>query len=128
MSERLAPMVNRQHWGKEKEMPTIDQVFAVLPERFNAAAARRMNSVIQFNLSGDGDNAGQYHTIIKDGTLEVKKGVHPSPSMTVTMAGSDYVAMMTGKLADQLAFMSGKLKITGDMRPFIKMKSLFKLG
>ena len=109
-------------------MPTVKEIFAELPSRLNTAAAKRMNSVIQFNLSGDGDNAGQYHAIIKDSTLEVKEGVHPSPSMTITMAGSHYVDMMTGALDDQMAFRTGTLKIAGDMRPFTKMKSLFKLG
>ena len=109
-------------------MPTVKEIFAEMPNRFNAAAAKGMNSVIQFNLSGDGDNAGQYHTIIKDGTLEVKEGVHPSPSMTMTMAGTDYVDMTTGKLNGQMAFMSGKLKIAGDMGLAMKMQSLFKMG
>ena len=109
-------------------MPTVKEIFAEMPNRFNAAAAKGMNSVIQFNLSGDGDNAGQYHTIIKDGTLEVKQGVHPSPSMTMTMAGSDYVDMTTGMLNGQMAFMSGKLKIAGDMGLAMKMQSLFKMG
>jgi putative sterol carrier protein len=109
-------------------MPTVKEIFAEMPNRFNSAAAKGMNSVIQFNLSGEGDNAGQYHTIIKDGALEVKEGTHPSPSMTMTMAGTDYVDMTTGKLNGQMAFMSGKLKIAGDMGLAMKMQSLFKMG
>lgn len=109
-------------------MPTVKEIFAEMPNRFNADAAKGMNSVIQFNLSGEGDNAGQYHAIIKDGALEVKEGTHASPNMTMTMAGSDYVDMTTGKLNGQMAFMSGKLKIAGDMGLAMKMQSLFKMG
>jgi putative sterol carrier protein len=109
-------------------MPTVKEIFAEMPNRFNADAAKGMNSVIQFNLSGDGDNAGQYHAIIKDGALQVVEGTHASPSMTMTMAGSDYVDMTTGKLNGQMAFMSGKLKIAGDMGLAMKMQSLFKMG
>ena len=109
-------------------MPTVKEIFAEMPNRFNADAAKGMNSVIQFNLSGDGDNAGQYHAIIKDGSLQVAEGVHPSPNMTMTMAGSDYVDMTTGKLNGQMAFMSGKLKIAGDMGLAMKMQSLFPPG
>jgi len=109
-------------------MPTVKEIFAEMPNRFNADAAKGMNSVIQFNLSGDGDNAGQYHAVIKDGSLQVVEGVHPSPNMTMTMAGSDYVDMTTGKLNGQMAFMSGKLKIAGDMGLAMKMQSLFKMG
>ena len=109
-------------------MPTVKEIFAEMPNRFNADAAKGMNSVIQFNLSGDGDNASQYHAIIKDGALQVVEGVHASPSMTMTMAGQDYVDMTTGKLNGQMAFMSGKLKIAGDMGLAMKMQSLFKMG
>jgi len=109
-------------------MPTVKEIFAEMPNRFNADAAKGMNSVIQFNLTGEGDNAGQYHAVIKDGALEVKEGTHPSPNMTMTMAGSDYSDMTTGKLNGQMAFMSGKLKIAGDMGLAMKMQSLFKMG
>ena len=107
---------------------TVKDIIAAMPSQFNADAAKGMNSVIQFNLSGEGDNAGQYHAIIKDGALEVKEGVHASPSMTMTMAGTDYVDMTTGKLNGQMAFMSGKLKIAGDMGLAMKMQTLFKMG
>lgn len=108
-------------------MPTVKEIFAEMPNRLNADAAKGMNSVIQFNLSGDGDNGGTYHVIIKDGTAEVKDGAHASPSMTMTMAGTDYVDMTTGKLNGQMAFMSGKLKIAGDMGLAMKMQTLFKM-
>jgi len=83
-----------------------------------------MNAVIQFNLTGDG--GGNYYVTIKDGTCTVSEGTHQSPNMTMTMAAQDYVDMITGKLNGQMAFMSGKLKIAGDMGLAMKMQSLFK--
>jgi hypothetical protein len=47
--------------------PTVKDIFTEMPNRFNPAAAKGMNSVIQYNLTGD--DAAQYHAIIKDGTL-----------------------------------------------------------
>jgi putative sterol carrier protein len=105
-------------------MPTVKEIFAEMPNRFNADAAKGMNAVIQFNLSGEGDNAGQYHAVIKDGTLQVAEGTHASPNMTMTMAGSDYVDMTTGKLNGQMAFMQGKLKIKGDMALALKLQQI----
>lgn len=106
----------------------VKEVFEMMPGQFNPDAAKGMNSVIQYNLNGEGDNAGQYHAIIKDGTLTLEKGAHASPSMTMTMAGQDFVDMITGKLNGQMAFMSGKLKIAGDMGLAMKMQQLFKMG
>ena len=103
---------------------TVKDIFKEMPNRFNKDAAKGMNSVIQFNLSGD--DAGTYHAIIKDGTIEVKEGTHASPNMTLTMTGKDYVDMTIGKLNGQMAFMQGKLKIAGDMGLAMKMQTLFR--
>ena len=102
----------------------VKEIFNQMSANLNTDAAKGMNSVIQFNLSGDG--GGNYHVIIKDGACTVSEGSHASPNMTMTMAAQDYVDMITGKLNGQMAFMSGKLKIAGDMGLAMKMQSLFK--
>ncbi|MBI3784521.1 MAG: SCP2 sterol-binding domain-containing protein [Deltaproteobacteria bacterium] len=102
----------------------VKEIFGAMPANLNADAAKGMSSVIQFNLSGDG--GGNYHVVIKDGACSVNEGSHASPNMTMTMAAQDYVDMITGKLNGQMAFMSGKLKIAGDMGLAMKMQSLFK--
>lgn len=102
----------------------IKAIFSAMPASLNADAAKGMNAVIQFNLSGDG--GGNYNVTIKDGAATVAEGAHGSPNMTMTMAAQDYIDMITGKLNGQMAFMSGKLKIAGDMGLAMKMQSLFK--
>ncbi len=102
----------------------VKAIFGAMGANLNADAAKGMDAVIQFNLTGDG--GGNYHVIIKDGTCTVAEGAHASPKMTMTMAAQDYVDMISGKLNGQMAFMSGKLKIAGDMGLAMKMQSLFK--
>ena len=102
----------------------IKEIFSQMPAQINPDAAKGMNSVIQFNLSGEG--GGNYYVEIKDGTAKVSEGSHASPNMTMTMAAQDYVDMIMGKLNGQMAFMSGKLKIAGDMGLAMKMQTLFK--
>jgi putative sterol carrier protein len=41
------------------------------------------------------------------------------------MAAQDYLDMLSGKLNGQVAFMSGKLRISGDMGLALRMQSLF---
>ena len=101
----------------------IKDIFGGMPGSINADAAKGMDSVIQFNLSGDG--GGNYHVHIKDGTATVTEGAHASPNMTMTLSAADYVDLVAGKLNGQMAFMSGKLKIAGDMGLAMKMQTLF---
>lgn len=102
----------------------IQEIFSAMPSQINADAAKGMDTVIQFKLSGEG--GGDYYVEIKDGTAKVSPGTHASPNMTMTLAASDYVDLIMGKLNGQMAFMSGKLKIAGDMGLAMKMQTLFK--
>ena len=103
---------------------TPEDIFKEMPASLNADAAKGMNSTIQFNLSGD--DGGQWYVALKDGTCQVQEGTAASANMTLSMSAQDYVDMIMGKLNGQMAFMSGKLKISGDMGLAMKMQSLFK--
>jgi len=107
----------------EEVAAAVREIFSLMPAQLNADTAKGMNSVIQFNLTGDG--GGEWNVAIADGNCQVGEGTHASPNMTMTMTAGDYVDMITGKLNGQMAFMSGKLKIAGDMGLAMKMQSLF---
>ncbi len=105
-------------------MPTVKETFDLMPTKFKAANAAGVNKTIQYDISGDG--GGTWHAAIKDGTCTVTAGPAPAADLTVTMASSDWLEMIGGKLNDQMAFMSGKLKLKGDMGLAMKLGSLFQ--
>src|SRR5438309_2050203 len=100
------------------------QAFELMPSRFNKDAAKGLNAVYQFDLSGDG--GGKWYVAIKDEKIDVKEGAHASPNITISMTAQDYVDMTTGKLNGQVAFMSGRLRIAGDMGLALRMQNLFQ--
>ena len=102
---------------------SVQEIFSAMAGRLNPQAAQGLDCVIQYDLTGDG--AAQYHSKIKDGAATVTPGPHPSPNMTITMAAQDFVDMTSGKLDGMSAFMSGKLRISGDMGLAMKLQSLF---
>ena len=69
--------------------------------------------------------ATQCHFRVANNVIEVHTGAHASPNITMTMKESDYLDMVNGKLNGQAAFMTGKLKIAGDMGLALKLQSLF---
>jgi|SRR5579875_365643 putative sterol carrier protein len=99
------------------------QAFDMMPARFNKEASKGLNAIYQFDLSGDG--GGKWHVMIANEQCEVKEGQHPSPNITISMAASDYLDLVNGKLNGQVAFMTGKLRIAGDMGLALRMQSLF---
>jgi putative sterol carrier protein len=70
--------------------------------------------------------ATQYHCTIANEAIDVQVGKHEKPNITISMKESDYLDMINGKLNGQMAFMTGKLKIAGDMGLALKLQSLFK--
>lgn len=105
-------------------MTTVPEIFTKMPESFQPDAAKGMNVVIQFDVTGDG--GGQWYCDIKDGALEIQNALHENPNLTITVAAQDYIDVSTGKLNAQLAFMTGKLKAKGDLGLAMKMPKLFK--
>ena len=103
---------------------TPEDVFARLTAGLDENAAKGLTATSQFNLSGE--HGGAWYVSVKDGRATVTKGSTSSPNMTMAMTAADYVDMNTGKLNPQVAFMSGKLKLSGDMNLAMKMQTLFK--
>jgi putative sterol carrier protein len=99
------------------------QAFDLMPGRFNKDAAKGLDAVYQFDLSGDGGGKWQVH--IGNDQCEVKEGAHPAPNITISMTAQDYLDMLAGKLNGQMAFMTGKLRIAGDMGLALRLQSLF---
>lgn len=101
----------------------VKEIFDAMPQRLNTTTAAGLDCVIQYDLSGDGGCS--YYNTIKDGACTVTEGRYESPTMTINMAATDFVDLTQGKLDGMSAFMSGKLKIGGDMGLAMKLQSLF---
>ena len=86
--------------------------------------AAGVNAVYAFDLSGD--EGGPYHIVMKDGKGEAGPGAVENPNITITMAANDLVDLATGKLDGTMAFMSGKIKIKGDMGLAMKLQSVLQ--
>jgi len=106
-------------------MPTVNETFEAMPGKFQPSKATGVNATIQYDITGDG--GGTWHAVIKDGACAVNPGAAGSPNLTITMASQDWLDMIGGKLSGQMAFMSGKLKLKGDMGLAMKVGSLFSV-
>ncbi len=107
-------------------MPTPDEILTSMPEQFDAEAARGLNVVVQFHLGGP--EGGTHHVVIRDGTIEVARGAHQKPTMSLTLEGADFVALATGELRPQLAFMNRRIQIAGDVGMASELLALLGIG
>lgn len=105
-------------------METIKEIFESMPASFQKDAAADLNVSILFDITGEG--GGQWLVAIQDGELSITEAGHEDPTLTLTVTAQDYLDISNGKLNPQLAFMTGRLKASGDMRLAMKMPQLFK--
>jgi len=106
-------------------MPTVKETFDAMAGRFRGDKAAGTNAVIQYDIGGEG--GGTWHAIIKDGACTVNSGPGTNPNLTLQMASQDWLDMLSGKQSGQMLFMSGKLKVKGDMGLAMKLGSLFSM-
>lgn len=104
---------------------SIDAIFEKMPQVFNPTSAKGVNTIFQFHITGA--QGGDWNVIVKDQACEINKGVHKNPSVSLTMADVDWMAICSGTLDPMMAFMNGQLTATGDIMAAQMLSSLFPL-
>ena len=104
---------------------TVDETFKGLQEHFNPEAASGLNKILQLNLSGD--EAGKWAIKIANQACELIPGGVEKPDLTLSLADKDWIAIAEGKLDPMNAYMTGKLKATGDITLAMRIPSIFGL-
>lgn len=104
---------------------TVSELMEKMPGAFIPEKAQGVDAVIQFKFTGA--EAGDWNATIKEGKVDVSRGTHPSPRMTLTADSSDYVKIFSGELDGMQAFMQGKIKLAGDLNLAMKLMQMFKI-
>jgi putative sterol carrier protein len=103
---------------------SVKEVFDKVPEKFNANAAKGLDAVFQYDITGEG--GGSWNVTIKDGTCQVQEGKAGSATVTLTMSSDTWLSMVNNELSGMQAFMTGKLKLSGDIMLAQRIPDLFK--
>ncbi len=104
-------------------MSEVKAFFDGLSANVDASKIAGMNAVYQFNVDDS-----VYTVAVADGAMNVSEGPADKASIELTMTEEDFLALVKGELNGQQAFLTGKLKIKGDMTLAMKLQSVFNLG
>ena len=88
---------------------TAHELLHKMPAAFDAQAAGDTEAVIQYQISQP-----VYH-VVRNGTMAVHDGQAESPDVVVKVSDDNLVKLFRGDLNPMTAFMSGKVKVSGDM-------------
>ncbi|XP_071586550.1 hydroxysteroid dehydrogenase-like protein 2 isoform X2 [Heliangelus exortis] len=107
----------------DKAQGPVAETFRVIQGSLSEEFVKSTQGVFQFELSGDG--GGTWYIDLKTKGGGAGFGKPPAAAdVVMSMSSADFVKMFRGKLKPTLAFMTGKLRIKGNMALAIKLEKL----
>ncbi|XP_005513485.2 hydroxysteroid dehydrogenase-like protein 2 isoform X2 [Columba livia] len=118
-SQPEGPKVNT---GSTSAKP-VAETFRVIQGAMSEEYVRTTQGVFQFELSGD--EGGTWYIDLKTNGGSAGFGKPPvTADVFMSMSSDDFVKMFTGKLKPTMAFMSGKIRIKGNMALALKLEKM----
>ena len=99
---------------------TVQEFFDQLPERADPAKTAGMSNTYVFDIEG----VGQWTVAVDDGKVTVSEGAGEA-DCTLSASEDTLVKIANGEANPTTAYMTGKLKISGDMGAALKLQKLF---
>jgi putative sterol carrier protein len=95
---------------------TLDEIFRRMAEHVNADRAKGVSAVIHWKILDRPDGGyDHYEVVLDDGSCSVSDTPGADPRVTFKVKPVDYLKLVSGVQAGPVLFMTGKLKIEGDL-------------
>jgi putative sterol carrier protein len=94
--------------------------FDTLESRVDRSKTAGMNNSYLFDIDG----AGKWKVDVRDGDVKVTEGVEDA-DVTITASEETFDKIVSGEQNATSAYMTGKLKVKGDMGAAMKLQKLF---
>jgi putative sterol carrier protein len=109
----------------------LDQIFGRAAEHVEPGKAKGNDAVVHFKIldrpQDQGGGYDHYEIVIKDGTATVSDRPEQEPRVTIKVNPLHFFKLITGKESGPVLFMTGRLKIDGDLMFASQLTSFFRL-
>ncbi len=97
----------------------VNELIRHMPANMNASAAGNLQTTIQYRITNPA------YLVLDNGQCTAHDGTAEAPNLTIIISDDNLMAMLTGELNGITAFMSGKLKVEGDMMLAQRLPAIF---
>jgi putative sterol carrier protein len=101
-------------------MTTVKEFFESLETRADASKTSGMTNSYLFDIEG----AGKWTVSVDDGKVNVAEGGEDADAV-ITTSEETFEKIVSGEQNPTSAYMTGKLKVKGDMGAAMKLQKLF---
>ncbi len=102
-------------------MASVREFFEGLESRADSSKTEGMNNSYVFDIEG----AGTWTVRVSDGAVKVTDGAEEGTDATITTSNETFEKIVAGDQNPTTAYMTGKLKLKGDMGAAMKLQKLF---
>ncbi|HLY87189.1 MAG TPA: SCP2 sterol-binding domain-containing protein [Gaiellaceae bacterium] len=99
---------------------TVQEFFETLPSQADMSKTAGMNNSYVFDIEG----AGQWTVKVEDGSVRVVEGIEDG-DVTISASEEVFQKILAGEQNPTAAYMTGKIKLKGDMGAAMKLQKLF---
>ena len=111
---------------KSMDVDTVlKQIFEGMRDSFKPEAAKDVNATVQYDID-TGEGVKQWSVTFADGSCSVSESATDSPRLTIAVGLVDFVRLIFNQAQGPQLFMSGKMKLQGDMMWAMQMQNYFE--
>jgi putative sterol carrier protein len=104
----------------------VAEVFRRMEEHFRGGSGTE--AVIHWRITGRPDGGeDHWEVVIRGGKCETRSEPSAEPRVALKLDGVDFLRLVTGNANGPMLFMSGKLKIEGDLMFSAQIQSMFRI-
>ena len=104
---------------------TLRSIFEGMRDSFKPEAAKDVNATVQYDIDTD-EGVKNWSVTFADGTCSVSDSPTTDPRLTIAIGLVDFVRLIFNQVQGPQLFMSGKMKLQGDMMWAMQMQNYFE--
>ena len=106
----------------------LDDIFRRMAEHVEGERARDVTTVLHWKIFDRPDGGyDHYEVVLEGGECSVSDSPSREPAVTLKLKPADFLKLVSGSASGPTMFMTGKLKLEGDVMLASRLTSLFRI-
>jgi putative sterol carrier protein len=106
----------------------LDEIFKRMSEHAEPSKLEGVDAVVHFEITGAPDGGSNvYEAVIRGSKVVVSDEPKEQPKVKITTGPVPFLKLVTGQQSGPVLFMTGKLKLEGDVMFASRMTSFFRI-
>jgi putative sterol carrier protein len=114
--------------ASEARKDILDDIFRRMADHVDGDRARDVNAVLHWKIYDNPEGGyDHYEVVLEGGTCVVSETPSREPSITLKLKPGDFLKLVSGAASGPTMFMTGKLKLEGDVMLASRLTSMFRI-